>query len=148
MARINDVLSAQIGEYKWGERDCLKTASMIIQAQGYVPPDYSTWYQYTELQAIAQAKKTYGSMYEAHKELFQKAGLIFYECIPCFMVPGDIILLHGKLESNQLGITIDTKDITRLGFLSESYEVWSWFEMGLKPLSYFECRALIRCPLY
>ena len=145
MARINDILSAQVGEYKWGVNDCLHTAYMIIENQGYTPPDYSHWYKFSEQEAIIRAKNKYGSLLEAHLLLFRKAGLLVYETSST-ITPGDIILLGGQLVCDQLGVSKDVKDLTMLGFVSESYEVLTWFEVGLRPLSNYEYQGLIRCP--
>ena len=142
MASISRVISDCQGLYEWGKRDCLLTASAVIRAQGQRPPDYKSWHAMDESQAILLAIQQYDSMIKAHSEVFLNSGL---KMTHSPKQPGDICLLEGVLKNNQLGIFMDVKAVTRLGFVTESYEVWTWFKPGLYPLHEYTLKGIARC---
>ena len=137
MAKISQVLAAQQGIYRWRVRDCLITAQAVIQSQGLIPPDYSQWHQMDEPEAIRAAQKEYGSLHKFDLDkslcmviLFSKSGL---KPIKKYSI-GDILLLEGKIFNKRLNTTINVGQITRLGFIVNNYEVWTWFDFGLYPI--------------
>jgi len=140
--KITQVLSSQQGSYEWGKRDCLITTEEICFAQGIVV-NYFSWHFYSEREAIMIARKEYGSMFQAHMEILGEAGMEFFDEI---QTPGNICLLEGRIESSQLGIKMNRKNLTMLGFVTESYEVWSWFKAGLFPLSKYDVKGVMGCP--
>ena len=141
MASISQVLSSQQGPYKWGVRDCLLTAQAVIQSQGLIPPDYSRFHQMEESVAIRSTQKIFGSMLNAHTMLFQHAGL---KLVHNHRV-GDILLLEGNISSNSLEATINVGQITRLGFVTNNYEIWTWFDFGLYPVHKYDVKGIFSC---
>lgn len=141
MAKISQILSYQQGAYKWRVRDCLLTAQAVIQSQGLVPPNYAYWHDMEESRAIRIAQRTHGSLRKAHVELFTRAGLSHTD----EHLVGNILLLEGKITNNRLNTTIDVKQITRLGFVVDNYEVWTWFDFGLGPIHKYDVVEAFSC---
>lgn len=144
MNNITRILSSQQGSYKWRVRDCLTTATSIISGTRSLSLDYSKWHQMEEKDAILLAQKTFGSLYEAHRSVFGEIGLYISEN-SVIRSPGDICLLEGDLSNLRLGISLNVKNITRLGFVSDNYEIWTWFQSGLFPLHRYSIRGIVKC---
>lgn len=142
MAEITQIISSQQGTYEWRVRDCLITAAAVIKAQGLQPPDYSSWHALEEIEAMRLAQEVHNSLFEAHCFTFDLVGLVVQDLV---RKPGDICLLEGHLSNRRLGMSMDVKNITRLGFVVDNYEIWTWFQSGLFPLHDYSIRGIVRC---
>ena len=142
MASITDVISANQGEYLWGVRDCLITAQNVLNSQNKRFPDYSDWHALPEQRAIVKARQQYGSVSEAHSNLFRKEGL--HIIAGDNIRPGDIVIMIGDIRCERLNLHWNTHDKCELlGFVTETYEVWTWFLHGLMPVL-FSSRLIVR----
>lgn len=142
MAIITHVIDSQQGEYSWGRKDCLTTASQVLRARGESAPDYSSWHSMSEAKAIQLAVKKFGNLYRAHIHTFKSVGLLKKD--RNFPMTGDILILGGVVIDRSSESSWDTeKKCELLGFVVECGEVWSWFKFGLVPVEYHIIKGII-----
>ena len=150
MASVTEILDSEAGPYEWGERDCLTTAGALVAGLSgeKFRPDYSKWHALPELEAMAKAKREFGSVAEAHA-----SGFINYDNIviidasndQSLIKPGDIIQLRGTVMG--WGGTFNTaKTGDLLGFIDASYTILHWYSLGLRPVDgYQNIVKIFRC---
>ena len=155
MKTVSEILSAQQGPYKWGQRDCLTTAKAIMAeylGPESVPEEYDRWQAVSEAEALAKAKLEFGGVASAHEKFL--SGVQGIEIITLregevltgtHRQPGDIVGLIGKIEVYSGNWNTEEKgDI--IGFVGDCHNIFVWSTIGLLEASGdFSISVIFRC---
>ena len=146
MASVTEIIDSEAGPYEWGVRDCLTTASALVEGLGGgAQIDYSLWRGMSEEKALAKAKKKFGGVAEALAVEFASWKNIEILGGDHRLLPGDIVQLHGTAMG--WGETFDTaKTGDLIGFVDESFTILHWYSQGLRPVDgYQNIVRVFRC---
>ena len=132
-----EALNSQCGAYRWGKRDCLHTATAIMNAHGVEGARYNSWYRYSEREAFARAKRKWGGMAGAAINYYANGlpeGLKMTFDENDIRWPGEIDFIRGVVVVDTT--TWDTKEMGDLiAFRSPTYELLTWAPRGLAPVT-------------
>ena len=129
--RVVDIITEEQGRYEWGVRDCLTTAARIVEARTGRPPAIKSWRSAREATAIRRALRAHGSTAAAHTAVL--GGLGFRRMgRGADLEPGDILTLEPPVMFME-GPAWPLNDCHLLGFVAETYEVYTWTTRGLRP---------------
>ena len=132
MSRFTDIISDQQGRYQWGVRDCLTTASAFVEESSGKPLNLNAWRLQTEARAVAKAKRIYaGAVETGHRNVLKQYG---YRPLGSEtpIRPGDILSLAAPVEFPE-GIAHVDHGVATLGFVADTYEIYTWSQHGLRP---------------
>jgi len=159
------ILSEQQGRYQWGERDCLSTAALLVRdATGKRLP-IKGWQRTSEARAVVKAVQQYGSVEAGHAAVLEKVGYIpllaeheaFKQAIKNYgkgedtlarlrapeIQPGDILTIATPVVFDEGPADVD-HGVATLGFVADTYEVYTWAPNGLRVCSP-EIIEIFRC---
>ena len=133
--KANAALESVPGPYKWGERDCMRTADALLAAAGGDRPLLGTAYgEYAKLDhaaAVARAQREHGSVRALYCLIFRGLPTRLTELAGTDAgEPGDIIIAEGNLLI--LGSWHDTgKHGEMLSFVDGAGRRLLWAHSGL-----------------
>ena len=143
---VTEALTAEQGRYEWGVRDCLTTAVAVLHALGRSAPDYQEWRDCgSELRATCRALIRHGNIAQAHRAVFESAGLRWHT--PDFVHGpdvGDVLVVIGSVRDKTGTVYEIEYPMAHLAFVSESYEAWSWRGHALAPVEFCSLAGVIR----